>query len=73
MADHTQRDETIERGKDAVAEELTPDEAHRAHHKEGDEAVHHASGQRAEVGREGGRTDHVVLDSGENVPRHPHG
>ncbi len=73
MADRTQHDETIERSKDAVAEELTPDEAHRAHRKEGTEAVHHASGQRTDVGREGGRTDHVVLDNGENVPRHPHG
>ena len=73
MADRNQHDETIERGKEAVSRELTPDEAHRAHRKEGDDAVLETSGAREEVGREGGRTDHVVLESGDAVPRHPQG
>jgi len=71
--DEEQRQATIAAGKDAVAEELTDDEAGDAHRKEGDSAVHHASGHEEEVGREGGRTDHIVLDKGESVPRHPQG
>lgn len=73
MEERRQRDGTIERGKETVAEELTPDEAHRAHRKEGDDAIHNATNHHEEVGREGGRTDHIVLDSGEAVPRHPNG
>ncbi len=33
LEDEKQRDETIEAGKDAVAEELTDDEAHHAHRR----------------------------------------
>ncbi len=73
MDERTQRDETIERGKGVVDEELTPDEAHLAHRKEGDDAVSERTGEHEEVGREGGRTDHIVLDSGDAVPRHPNG
>lgn len=68
-----QRDETIAAGQDTVTDELTADEAGAAHRKEGTSAVHHASGHQEEVGREGGRTDHIVLDKGESVPRHPQG
>jgi len=68
MDERTQRDETIERGKGIVDEELT-----LAHRKEGDDAVREQTGEHEEVGREGGRTDHIVLDSGATVPRHPNG
>jgi hypothetical protein len=71
--DRKQRDETVAAGQDAVAEELTPNEAGDAHRKEGTTAVHHDSGHEEAVGREGGRTDHIVLDEGESVPRHPEG
>ncbi|MGI8854527.1 MAG: hypothetical protein ACR2JW_02135 [Thermomicrobiales bacterium] len=73
LDDEKQRDETIEAGKDAVGEELTDDEADHAHQKEGTNAVHSRTGEQQEVGREGGRTDHIVLDKGEAVPRHPQG
>ena len=68
-----QRDETVAAGQDAVTDELTPDEAGDAHRKEGTTAVHHESGHEETVGREGGRTDHIVLDKGESVLRHPQG
>ena len=68
-----QRDETIAAGQDGVTNELTPDEAGDAHRKEGTTAVHHESGHEEAVGREGGRADHIVLDKGESVPRHPQG
>lgn len=73
LADRNQREETIEAGQDIVADELTDDEAHKAHEKEGTRAIHTRSGKQEEVGREGGRTDHIVLDEGEAVPRHPRG
>ncbi|MDQ6603628.1 MAG: hypothetical protein M3Z19_12975 [Chloroflexota bacterium] len=71
--DEAQRQATIAAGQGAVSEELTADEAGNAHRKEGDSAVHDASGHEEEVGREGGRTDHLVLDKGDAVPRHPQG
>lgn len=71
--DRAQREETIDAGQDVVADELTDDETHKAHQKEGTRAVHTRSGEQQEVGREGGRTDHIVLDKGEAVPRHPRG
>jgi hypothetical protein len=71
--EQAQREETIAAGQDAVTEEPTNDEAHKAHKKEGTQAAHAHTGEHQEVGREGGRTDHIVLDSGEAVPRHPHG
>lgn len=71
--DRDQREETIAAGQDAVVEGLTGDEAHDAHQKEGTHAVHTESGEQQEVGREGGRADHIVLDKGEAVPRHPRG
>lgn len=71
--ENEQRDATIAAGQDAVSEELTDNEAGNAHRKKGDSAVHNESGHEQEVGREGGRTDHLVLNKGETVPRHPQG
>ncbi|MDQ2783665.1 MAG: hypothetical protein M3Y58_01540 [Chloroflexota bacterium] len=71
--DQEQRNATIAAGQAAVTEELTDNEAGDAHRKEGTTAVHDESGQQEEVGREGGRTDHIVLEKGESVPRHPQG
>ena len=73
LEDRNQREETIEAGQDLVADELTDDEARKAHAKEGTRATHTRSGVQQEVGREGGRADHIVLDKGEAVPRHPKG
>lgn len=73
LEDRNQREETIAAGEDAVGREQSDDDAHTAHRKEGDDAVHPQSGEQHEVGREGGRADHIVLDEGKAVPRHPKG
>lgn len=49
---------------------LSPDEA-KTHHIEGDLAVANDASHTEEVGREGGRTDHIVLENGKAVPRDP--
>ncbi len=49
---------------------LSENEA-KTHHKEGDVAVANDASHAAEVGREGGRTDAIVLDNGKAVPRDP--
>ena len=43
----------------------------KPHHKEGDVAVANDQSHAADVGREGGRTDNIVLDNGKAVPREP--
>lgn len=72
-SDDRQREETIVAGQEAVDDELSGAESPHAHRKEGATAVHHESGHEEAVGREGGRTDHLVIEKGDPVPRHPQG
>lgn len=52
-------------------EALTPEEA-QPHHKEGDAVVADSGTHETTVGREGGRTDHLIdAGSGKSLPRDP--